>query len=271
MGGLFPKKSIEDSKPLTEDQLRRSQVDEIKAELFNQFVDSPERFSFKVYVQATKSADEWSWITKKLANHKTIFGVAHVALQIGNFRVHWLEDSWVHISEFRQTEGVMLVLDPVPHGLLRVKEKSPDKEYDNIQTICEVISDWDRRRIYGLSSCTCVDFVMHVLKKLRINPETSFSKGTAAWRYLRWLQAQDSPSSAPMALIRGDGIEPLEAEKWHTHDELEAWHTDEKEEKLQQDEKVLLKGFHRAFQYRTSNEPNPKFTCRLGEITLQKA
>jgi len=210
------------------------------------------------------------------------FGLIHMGLQVGRMRMDWMSDSLVHMRRMKSAADdddsknksisaayARIVFDPRPERVFVPNDASTR------QKMAEVISLWNRTHTYGMVTGNCQDFVYAVLDAFDIRME---KPGGAFARYLEVLRLH--PEKANTRFLPRE----FRTEFFDTHEQLEEFHQNCRKQEnspapldpalpqryyLDPQEELLLKSFHRAFQF---SEPVSKHgSCMFKEPTVYQA
>jgi len=202
-----------------------------------------------------------------------LFGLAHAALQIGDKMVHFLDNNFVKIDQFKAGRALLLI---------NISQSGRLPKTEEVKTaIAEIIVEWNKTKYYDQAYCNCQDFVetmcMQINEKIQLveldKLGLSFKHNKILRAYLEELVK--SPEKTGFHITIDDRVK-----EFHSHVELDKWER-ENQKKLQGPQLEFLKGFHRAFQLRYAAaviasdrrkleqyEPDPDSGCTRGNATL---
>jgi len=240
----------------------------------------PDSFPIKLYIaepsQEIKEVNSTLDSKVKFAVNARLvglFGLAHAAVQIGDKMVHFLDNHFVKIDKFKASQALLLI-NMSQSGRL-------PKSDEVLNTICEVIVEWNKNAFYDKALRNCQDFVedlcSQINSKCNLKPKDklglSFEQNKILRDYLDILVKHPEDSGFNFTL---NG----EKQTFETHVKLDEWEEQNKS-KLNPDQMAFLKGFHRAFQLRYASaeasnnfslskryEPSPYSGCTRGNATL---
>lgn len=234
-----------------------------------------ETFPIRLYIAEpteeikTTVSPTLGWLEKQ--NFPFLYG-SHVALQIGDKLVHFLDNHFVKIDTFKASSALQLIYI----------SKSGRLPYTGqIQKIiAERIVKWNKTKFYDYRYRNFGDFVEDICNSL--NPhlkegdmlDLSFSSRPEMQQYLSNL-VKNPKTYATFGFNFEGGFITFE-----THNQLDEWET-VNYNKLSFNQQQFLKGFHRAFQLRYAAasalndlelskkyEPNPYSGCSRGNPTV---
>jgi hypothetical protein len=237
-------------------------------------------FPIKLYIaeppeEVKEAAPGLDGKIKMAVNNKLVglFGLAHAAVQIGDKMVHFLDNHFVKIDQFKAASALLLT-NMSKSGRLPKSDKVK-------QIIAEVIVDWNKHAFYDKALRNCQDFVEDLCDQLNskcnLSEEhklgLSFNHNKILRDYLDTLIKHPEKSGFHL-LFKNELVE------FTTHSELDEWEETNRDQ-LIPDQLDFLKGFHRAFQLRCAAaelsqnaklvsryQANPYAGCTRGNATL---
>jgi len=256
---------------------RYDDVETVKKLLFSvskeadKFYDSSEpdiedrttSFPLKLYI-AEPTQDYKNFMTKFAVRNKIVglFGLTHAGLQIGDKMVHFFDNSFVKIDQFKSKQALLL---------LSISQSGRLPNDDKLKTIiAQVIVEWNKFYMYDEKFSNCQDFVEYLVKQVSSFPLTendklslSFEHNKIIRDYMKLIRTAPLKSgfvfySKSKSLTRpkreGEENSSPQSEnqdyiEFECHSDLDEWEQENKD-KLSKDELAFLKGFHRAFQLR---------------------
>jgi len=226
----------------------------------------------RIFLSAPLSDNRISKWMQFLLKSTGSYGFVHASIQIGPIRLDWFNTSFVKIRnmtkkvenrEEHDKRGVgvdnpLVVFDPLDG-------KELAKSAANFKKILQIVVAWNESKIYNNSLANCQDFVVEILKALRIKYDV-YSNQSALTTYLKHLR--DHPEDGARMFVDKQGQEHF----FDSHHELDQFH-EAHYDSLAPDEKALIKCFHRAYQIEeanTKNIPVDKLEnkCPAGPVTL---
>jgi len=242
-------KKYADPKKLEEEYANRTDLKCIEKLLFGNAMGIDE-IPIRLYV--TKKLPQ-GWIesaASKAAEYLQEVGSAHLAVQVADKIVHWVNTSYTITTEFRGSSAVALFY-PQEGG---IEKRFIENSEKNREALCRVICRWNCQIKYSSLKGNCQQFVAAIFKSFNLDTKFGSMEG-AIGEFLRYLASANKEEIHPCIVTKGKkGIE------WKTHKELDEWH----EKNGESYDENLLKGFHRAFQLRGDHGRS----CSFGDPTL---
>eukprot|EP01091_Cochliopodium_minus_P002273 TRINITY_DN12138_c0_g1_i1.p1 TRINITY_DN12138_c0_g1~~TRINITY_DN12138_c0_g1_i1.p1 ORF type:complete len:331 (+),score=54.46 TRINITY_DN12138_c0_g1_i1:1-993(+) len=209
-------------------------LERIESTIFNTLPKNADHFPVRLYIGAQIPKN----LFVGLAAHFTQeIGTNHLAVQVCDKIIHWLDNSLVLVHEFSGSNCIAVFYPQ--------KEK---KEYPNIPNteenrlrICQVIQKWNCSKIYSSLNANCQNFTAEIFGALSLDFKFS-NMGGPVKDFINFISRPNNTQTLPCFVKEGSKI--LE---WTSHYELDQWSKENPQDSYSE-LYYLIKGFHRGFQ-----------------------
>jgi hypothetical protein len=153
------------------------------------------------------------------------YGTKHLAIQLGYYIIHWLDDSFVHIDLLSSKNVMAMIYPRYPSTQGCVKQLSQNIEKSYLKDVAELIVKYNTSIAYDKMNFNCQRFANELLIKASMEP--NWHRNGPIRKYVEAVATEVVDPKVPLHFWTIQGTVLME-HKFHSVEQFKQWCRDNK-------------------------------------------